>query len=145
MTIPAGDGAQGFLPPGITLEPEPEEPFRHEYIALDPLEDLFLTLYNAYTATEKPALTGLLNAFVDAHGPALSAVQAEHSPDAQSYVEPRDWVYATPEFLMIAERTVTRPFKLRAALEHSDFEPVISPMIDAIRSAVRSSDAERRA
>lgn len=110
-----------------------------------PESQLSSVLRASYTAEELPVLSELLDAFVAAHGPALSAVQQEHSPGADSYVEARDWVYAEPEFRIIAERSVNRPFMLWAALDRSDFEQVVIPMIDAIRSAVSSAVAGRRA
>ena len=100
-------------------------------------EALLECLMQAYVDDEMDNLPGQIQGFVAEHGTKLKEVIDDHLHGSPSFLEVKDWLYYEPECLLIAERSFTRPAKLRAAIANSDFEMLIEPMISEFTGALR--------
>ena len=56
-------------------------------------------------------------------------VWREHIPGSPNYVKERDWLYLTPELMLLIPIAVFRPMLLRCLAANTDFENVIESMI----------------
>jgi len=99
-------------------------------------EGLFELLIEAYAGEEMPSLADTVARLVESKGDSLRILLQQHSPGSEEYVQSRDWIYSEPEALLIAERALHKPELLRARIQYSDFEVIISPMIEAFRSGL---------
>lgn len=48
-----------------------------------------------------------------------------HLPEADTYVDSRDWLFTQPEVLLVLERSNAKPFLLAHAIENTDLEDVV--------------------
>lgn len=96
-------------------------------------EGLLELMLTAYPNGEIDNLQDRIGSFADTHQDELRRIFAQHQYGSPQFVEERDWIYYEPEALLVAERSVAKPRLLRSALENSDFEPFIEPMIDNFR------------
>ncbi|KYH44785.1 hypothetical protein [Branchiibius sp. NY16-3462-2] len=93
--------------------------------------NLLTELLGAYPADATgEEIIETLTRFVADAGQDMLAIVAEHLPGSDRYVWQRDWVYGCLEALMVADRSMACPSKLRAVLAHSDHEAVIAPMVE---------------
>jgi ppGpp synthetase/RelA/SpoT-type nucleotidyltranferase len=99
-------------------------------------EALLELLLKAYAEDELPLIQEEMTAFIEVHEARLKGILDAHSYASNDFVEERDWMYYEPEALLVAERAMSRPAMLRAAIRNSDFESVLEPMISAFRSGL---------
>lgn len=92
-------------------------------------EGLRETLLEAYTADERSNLPQRIATFVERHRVKLHDAVMRHTPGAEDYVASRDYLYAVPEVVLIAERAINKPAMLRHVFKYSDFEQPIDSMI----------------
>lgn len=98
-------------------------------------EALMETLLCAYRESEVKELEGIVSRFVEGKEAVLRDVVGKHQFDSDAFVERRDWIYSEPEAVLIAERALNGPSMLREALKGSNYQSLISPMINAFQES----------
>ena len=93
----------------------------------DGVSDLTLmnTLLSAYADTERPKYGELIDAYCNEEVEALKLLIASHQPEAETYVDSRDWLFSQPEVVAVLERATKRPFLLANAVRDTDLEDVV--------------------
>lgn len=104
------------------------------YVRTTRPEGLLELVLRAYTESEIDGVSAELETFAENHRDALAEVMTQHHHGSATFLEERDWIYYEPEALLIAERAVHRPALLRSAIDSSDFQRVIEPMIDVFQT-----------
>lgn len=89
---------------------------------------LFEMLLNSYQDHERSHLIDLVRTFVEANTEAIAEAIRRHAYGSDDFVESRDWLYLEPEALLVAERASTKPAKLSATIQGSDFESLLESM-----------------
>lgn len=104
------------------------------YVRTTRPEGLLELILMAYTELEIGSVGPELDTFAESHRDELAEIITQHHHGSANFLEERDWIYYEPEALLIAERAVHKPALLRSAVDGSDFQTVIEPMIDVFRT-----------
>ncbi|MFE7698806.1 hypothetical protein ACFU0W_08605 [Microbacterium keratanolyticum] len=104
------------------------------YVRTTRPEGLLELVLRAYTEREIDSVGANLQTFTERHRDALVEIITRHHHGSESFLEARDWIYYEPEALLIAERAAQKPALLRSAIDGSDFQPLIEPMIGVFQT-----------
>jgi len=87
--------------------------------------DIMQVLMNSYSAPDIDSFDSILKGFVQSKEQELAALIKKHQPDADTYVDSRDWLYTQPEVLCVLERAASAPYLLLHAIQDTDLEDVV--------------------
>lgn len=82
-------------------------------------------ILKAYSAEELPVFERLIEDFCEKHASQVSHLILSHTPESNTYVDSRDWLYSQPEILPILERAASKPYLLLNAVKDTDLEDVV--------------------
>lgn len=102
-------------------------------------EGLRELLVQSYIPQEQEVLTLIMTDFMNLYGYSVHDIIMYHTEGAEDYVESKDYLYNVPEVIFIAERAINRPALLRIAMQNSDFEAVIHPMIENFQENLKKA------
>jgi ppGpp synthetase/RelA/SpoT-type nucleotidyltranferase len=97
-------------------------------------EALLELVLGAYKDSELPDLQSEIGIFLAEYDDRVRLIVKDHLHDSSNFVEDRDWLYYEPETLLIAERALNKPALILDRIRGSDFEPVLTPMINEFAS-----------
>lgn len=101
-------------------------------------EGLFEILMSVVKEVDRPQLIENLRLLLEQDGERIRQIMGAHTIGAENYVEKYDWLYNEPEALLIAH-LARRPRLLASAIENSDFEQLVTNMVDELKPTERSS------
>lgn len=95
--------------------------------SLETVPDLSLikTVLRSYPSIDLGEFEILVANFCQENSNWLPEIIANHSPEADTYVDSKDWLFSQPEILSILERAQNKPFLLVSAIKDSDLEDVV--------------------